>query len=56
LQTVTEQWDGTSWAVVPSPNPSGANTAQLEGVTCLTNDKCFAVGDDGTHTLTERYA
>jgi hypothetical protein len=25
-------------------------------VTCLTKDKCFAVGDDGAHTLTERYA
>jgi len=53
---MTEQWDGNSWAVVPSPNPSGGGTAELGSVTCLTKDKCFAVGDDGAHTLTERYA
>jgi hypothetical protein len=60
LQTATEQWDGTNWTVVPSPNPSGPGSAnaELSSVTCLTKDKCVAVGafDNDTRTLTERYA
>jgi hypothetical protein len=42
--TLTEAWDGTSWAVVPSPNAT--NTNQLLSVSCTGPSFCMAVGDD----------
>ncbi len=37
-----ESWDGTSWSVVPSPNP--ATDDGLEGVSCVSATACTAVG------------
>ena len=59
-QTLIEHWDGTSWAIVASPN---ALTAQnfLSGVTCISASECWAVGysSDPTsgvdQTLIERW-
>jgi hypothetical protein len=42
--TVAEHWDGTSWQIVPTPNPSGANLSSLSGVSCPWRNVCFAVG------------
>ncbi len=42
-QTVTEAWNGTSWAVVPSPSP-GALANQLLGVSCTGPTFCVAAG------------
>ena len=33
LQTLTENWNGTSWSVVPSPNVTGGGSDLLDGVT-----------------------
>jgi hypothetical protein len=43
--SLVEQWNGTSWSVVPSANPvpSGANV--LQGVTCPSTSFCMAVGN-----------
>ncbi|SRR6266487_1869621 len=41
-QTLTEQWNGASWSVVPSPNVSGANL--LFGVTAVSESSVWAVG------------
>src|SRR5438105_8669888 len=42
-QTLIEHWDGTSWAIVPSPNTSLPNNV-LSGVTCVSWSDCWAVG------------
>jgi hypothetical protein len=42
-QTLIEHWDGTSWAVVASPNPGTANN-WLFGVTALSATNAWAVG------------
>jgi hypothetical protein len=44
LQTLIERWDGTSWAIVPSPNTSATRNNALTGVTCLSASDCWAVG------------
>ena len=43
--TVAERWDGTSWQIVPTPNPPGATFSSLNGVSCPRPNVCFAVGD-----------
>jgi hypothetical protein len=60
--TAVEHWNGSSWAVVTSPNPptvSPPGTA-LESVTCTGASSCFAVGwwtnGANTRTLIERFA
>ena len=65
FRTLVEQWDGTSWSIATSPNPSGADVAVLTGVKCVDASNCFTVGDYNACTndcttpvypLTERYA
>jgi hypothetical protein len=58
--TFAEQWDGTSWSIVPAPNPAGAALgAYLHGVECQTTTSCFAVGraskNAGNYTLIEQH-
>jgi hypothetical protein len=43
-QTLIEHWDGTSWAVVTSPNTSTTQHNMLKGVTCASELDCWAVG------------
>src|SRR5882757_3191561 len=43
-QTLIERWDGTSWAIVSSPNTSTADYNSLSGVTCVSASECWAVG------------
>ncbi len=40
--SLIEQWNGTKWAVVPSPNAAGNNT--LQAVSCASGQSCMAVG------------
>jgi len=59
-QTLIEQWDGTSWAIVPSPNTSTTEFNFLFGVTCASASECWAVGygsDDNGYdrTLVEQW-
>ena len=44
--TLIEQWNGTSWSVVPSPTPSGPGVvgAILSSVSCASASNCMAVG------------
>jgi hypothetical protein len=59
-RTLVERWDGRTWTVQPSPNPSG--NSGLLGVSCASAGTCTAVGfgsylggtDPGT-TLAERW-
>jgi len=45
--TLIDQYDGTSWSVVSSPNPSPNNAGQyvdfLFGVTCASSTDCWAI-------------
>lgn len=43
-QTLIEQWNGTSWAIVASPNNGTLGNA-LRGVTCASASDCWAVGE-----------
>jgi hypothetical protein len=56
--TLIEQWNGTSWSVVPSPTPSGAGVvgAILSSVSCASASSCMAVGyatDENGNNLTD---
>lgn len=41
-RTLIQRWDGTSWAIVPSPNVSALD--YLRDVTCLSPSDCWTVG------------
>jgi hypothetical protein len=44
--TLAEAWNGTSWTVQTTPNPSGASYgSDLEGVSCSSTTACTAVGE-----------
>ncbi len=43
--TLAERWDGTTWAVQPTPNPTGTRASFLNGVSCSSATGCTAVGN-----------
>src|SRR5713226_3906576 len=42
-KTLTEHWNGSSWSVVPSPNPETSSNA-LSGVAIVSSSDAWAVG------------
>ena len=42
--TLAEVWNGTSWSIETTPNPSGVDTSALDGVSCTSTGPCSAVG------------
>jgi hypothetical protein len=42
--TLIEHWDGSNWAIVPSPNVEGVSQSYLNDVFCLSAGDCWAVG------------
>jgi len=54
-KTLTERWNGSTWAIVSSPNPAKEGLAHLRGVSCLSASSCIAVGSlySGTFPLDE---
>jgi hypothetical protein len=49
-QTLIEQWNGSAWSIVTSPNrPTRANG--FYGAACVSASQCFAVGTSGDQTL-----
>src|SRR5207248_1377990 len=42
--TLAEVWNGTSWTIQTTPNPTGATVSGLNGVSCATSTACAAVG------------
>ncbi len=60
IGTLVENWDGSEWTPVNSPDPSAPGDAfpQLNGVSCLPTGQCTAVGTDlttsnGSNTVVE---
>jgi hypothetical protein len=43
VRTLAERWDGTTWTIVPTPNPA-ASSIQLNSVSCAGSDSCMTVG------------
>ncbi len=43
-----ETWNGTKWTEQTPPVPSGAKTAALYGISCVSASACMAVGPDET--------
>jgi hypothetical protein len=43
--TLIEQWDGTNWNIISSPNPNDVYNINLYGVTAVSADDIWAVGD-----------
>ena len=41
---MAEQWNGTAWAIVSTPNPNGQSSVDLTGVSCIGSAWCTAVG------------
>jgi hypothetical protein len=58
--SLAEQWDGTSWRILPTPHRPGAAISSLFGVACTAPSACTAVGTSFTtagasQTLAERW-
>ena len=43
--TLVESWNGTAWSIDATPNPPGARSSELTGVSCTSATTCTAVGD-----------
>jgi hypothetical protein len=59
-QTLTERLNGTTWSIVPSPNPTASVSTTLQGLTCTSTANCWAVGQwqngsGADKTLAERW-
>jgi hypothetical protein len=56
---LTERWDGNSWTIQTTPNPTGASSSRLSAVSCTMATACTAVGNyqtgASTGTLAERW-
>lgn len=54
-----EKWNGTKWALVSAPSPSGFTSTYLSAITCTSSTNCWAVGSSSSTsryaTLTERW-
>ena len=59
-RTLVERWNGTTWSIIPSPNPTGSTGGYLNSVSCVSASNCTAVGYYTTasspgRTLVERW-
>ena len=57
---LAERWNGTSWRILRTPNPSGIASSGLLGVACTSPSACVAVGASMTtagmpRPVTERW-
>jgi hypothetical protein len=58
--TLAERWDGSTWTLLATPNPSGSSGAELSGLSCASSSACVAVGSSSggaaaLQTLAERW-
>src|SRR5207253_700544 len=42
--TLAERWNGTSWTIQSTPNPTGAKSIALNGVSCTNRSPCTPTG------------
>jgi hypothetical protein len=51
LLTLAERWNGTEWSIQTTPNPTGATSSDLFGVSCSSTAACTAVGVNYSSTV-----
>jgi len=51
--TLAENFNGTSWSAVATPNPAGATFAALNGVSGLSSNAVWAIGNSSSGPLVE---
>jgi hypothetical protein len=51
---LAERWNGTTWTILPTPNPAGP-VNELDGVSCRSATACTAVGQRTSRTLAEQW-
>ena len=44
-QPLAEYWNGSTWSIVPTPNPQAENGSSLVGISCTAASACTAGGD-----------
>ena len=55
-ETLAESWNGTSWSIQPTPNPSGSTFSYFANISCApAGTPCKAVGSSGNETLVESW-
>jgi len=55
-ETLAESWDGTTWSIRPTPNPSASTYSYLANLSCDPSGvPCKAVGTSGNETLVESW-
>ncbi len=55
-QNLVEQYNGSSWSIVPSPDTSSSQPNLLEGVACPSATDCQAVGFDESGSIDQTLA
>jgi hypothetical protein len=55
-KTLAMTWDGSSWSLVSTPNPSGASSSELTEVACASSTMCLAVGSYVDSSITKSFA
>jgi hypothetical protein len=50
VKSFTERWNGTKWAIVPTPNPAGAVQTFLGAVSCTAPSACTTTGEQHSAT------
>jgi hypothetical protein len=54
--TLAETWNGTAWAIQPTPSPAGTTGLdELDSVSCRSAASCTAAGHAGGRTLAEAW-
>jgi uncharacterized repeat protein (TIGR01451 family) len=54
FQTLIEHFDGSTWSLAKSPNPTSSDNVFLTDITCTTGAGCWAVGDHGPGGSSDR--
>ncbi|HSZ28385.1 MAG TPA: hypothetical protein VK784_01345 [Pseudonocardiaceae bacterium] len=58
--SLAESWNGSAWAIEPTPNPAGGGSIGLNAISCTSLTACTAAGDyfnasDNDQTLAESW-
>ena len=53
--TLAERWNGSTWAIQPTPSPSRTQSSGLFGVSCTARDACEASGAGNAGAFAERW-
>ena len=54
--SVSERWNGKSWAIQPTPHPSSLQGTALSSVSCTSPTSCIAVGYSGKVSTAAAFA